>query len=65
MSSIQERRIKNWNVEEKISFTFQKKTFFCCYISVNTFRIKFLTFLITCFIRTNAVDSDASSLVES
>lgn len=28
MSSIQEQRIKNWNVEEKINFTFQKKTFF-------------------------------------
>ena len=37
MCRIQKQRIKNWNVEEKINFTFQKRPCLC-YLSVNTFR---------------------------
>lgn len=63
MCSIQEQRIKNWNVEEKINFTFQKRPCLC-YLSVNTFRRKCISFLITYSVRTNAVSSDANFMVE-
>lgn len=63
MSSIQEQRIKNWDVEEKINFILQKRPCFC-YLSVNTVRIKFLSFLIAYSMRTNAVSSGGNSVAE-
>ena len=63
MSSSQEKRIKNQNVEER-QFHFSEEALFFKYISVNTFRINFLSFLITCSITTNVVSSDANFMVE-
>ena len=63
MCRIQKQRIKNWNVEEKINFTFQKRPCLC-YLSVNTFRRKCISFLITYSVRTNTFSSDANFMVE-
>ena len=63
MCSMQEQRTKNWNVEEKVNFTFQKRPCLC-YLSVDTFRGKCISFLITYCVRSNAVSSDTNFMVE-